>query len=117
MAVARALELDSKANSIADAEKHCPAKRTLNLRRKCNWTPRHEPVMNLYAFIHLLLSFFDFFMNDLVTYDLKVCPVKSAMEAIDSQELAIRVRLADLQRRYKEKQKELVKLQRKHDHQ
>lgn len=39
------------------------------------------------------------------------------MDAIDSQELAMRVRLADLQRRYKEKQKELVKLQRKHDHQ
>ncbi|KAK2829276.1 hypothetical protein Q7C36_017266 [Tachysurus vachellii] len=89
LAVARALELDSKANSIADAEKQCPAKRTLNLRRKCNWTPRHEPV----------------------------CPVKGGMDAIDSQELAIRVRLADLQRRYKEKQKELVKLQRKHDHQ
>ncbi|XP_046722582.1 BAH and coiled-coil domain-containing protein 1 isoform X2 [Silurus meridionalis] len=89
LAVARALELDSKANSMADAEKQCPAKRTLNLRRKCNWTPRHEPV----------------------------CPVKSAMDAIDSQELAMRVRLADLQRRYKEKQKELVKLQRKHDHQ
>ncbi|TSK87567.1 BAH and coiled-coil domain-containing protein 1 [Bagarius yarrelli] len=49
--------------------------------------------------------------------DSKVFPVKSAMDAIDSQELAMRVRLADLQRRYKEKQKELVKLQRKHDHQ
>ncbi|KAK3553299.1 hypothetical protein QTP86_032746 [Hemibagrus guttatus] len=89
LAVARALEFDSKANSIAVAGQQCPAKRTLNLRRKCNWTPRHEPV----------------------------CPVKGAMDAIDSQELAIRVRLADLQRRYKEKQKELVKLQRKHDHQ
>ncbi|KAM9457155.1 BAH and coiled-coil domain-containing protein 1 isoform 3-T3 [Clarias gariepinus] len=89
LAVARALEFDSKANSMTDPEKHCPAKRILNLRRKCNWTPRHEPV----------------------------CPVKGSMDVIDSQELAMRVRLADLQRRYKEKQKELVKLQRKHDHQ
>ena len=46
-----------------------------------------------------------------------MCPVKGAMEAMDGQELAMRVRLAELQRRYKEKQKELAKLQRKHDHQ
>lgn len=39
------------------------------------------------------------------------------MEAMDGPELAMRVKLADIQRRYKEKQKELVKLQRKHDHQ
>lgn len=39
------------------------------------------------------------------------------METMDGQELAMRVRLAELQRRYKEKQKELAKLQRKHDHQ
>uniref|UniRef100_A0A4W4HIA2 BAH domain-containing protein n=1 Tax=Electrophorus electricus TaxID=8005 RepID=A0A4W4HIA2_ELEEL len=47
----------------------------------------------------------------------RVCPVKGSMDAIDGQELAMRVQLAELQRRYKEKQKELAKLQRKHDHQ
>jgi len=39
------------------------------------------------------------------------------MDSMDGQELAMRVRLAELQQRYKEKQKELAKLQRKHDHQ
>ncbi|XP_035381356.1 BAH and coiled-coil domain-containing protein 1 isoform X1 [Electrophorus electricus] len=88
LAAARALESSPAADGTADAEKQHPA-RTLNLRRKCNWTPRHEPV----------------------------CPVKGSMDAIDGQELAMRVQLAELQRRYKEKQKELAKLQRKHDHQ
>lgn len=36
---------------------------------------------------------------------------------MDGPELEMRVKLAELQRRYKEKQKELAKLQRKHDHQ
>ncbi|XP_062874521.1 BAH and coiled-coil domain-containing protein 1 isoform X2 [Trichomycterus rosablanca] len=89
LAAARALELDTKTNIIAESEKQNPAKRTLNLRRKCSWTPRHEPV----------------------------CPVKGSIDTIDGQELAMRVRLAELQRCYKEKQKELAKLQRKHDHQ
>ncbi|KAG2460551.1 BAHC1 protein, partial [Polypterus senegalus] len=35
---------------------------------------------------------------------------------MDGQEVAMRMRLADLQRQYKEKQKELAKLQRRHDH-
>lgn len=48
---------------------------------------------------------------------LKVCPVKGAMDSMDGQELAMRMRLAELQQQYKEKQKELAKLQRKHDHQ
>lgn len=39
------------------------------------------------------------------------------METMDGPELAMRVKLAELQRHYKEKQKELAKLQRKHDHQ
>uniref|UniRef100_A0A3B1IT41 BAH domain and coiled-coil containing 1 n=1 Tax=Astyanax mexicanus TaxID=7994 RepID=A0A3B1IT41_ASTMX len=89
LAAARALEFGAKANSLAESEKQNPGRRILNLRRKCTWTPRHEPV----------------------------CPVKGSMEAMDGQELAMRVRLAELQRRYKEKQKELAKLQRKHDHQ
>ncbi|XP_046710477.1 BAH and coiled-coil domain-containing protein 1 isoform X1 [Silurus meridionalis] len=66
-----------------------PLRRTLNMRRKWKWTPQHEPA----------------------------CPVKSIMETLDREELAMRVQLAELQRRYKEKQKELTKLQRKHDHQ
>ncbi|XP_056609920.1 BAH and coiled-coil domain-containing protein 1 isoform X2 [Triplophysa dalaica] len=89
LATARALELSSVENSTADVEKQYPARRTLNLRRKCSWTPRHEPV----------------------------CPVKGAMDSMDGQELAMRMRLAELQQQYKEKQKELAKLQRKHDHQ
>ncbi|XP_050958308.1 BAH and coiled-coil domain-containing protein 1 isoform X1 [Labeo rohita] len=89
LAAARALELGSQDSSTTDAEKQFPARRTLNLRRKCSWTPRHEPV----------------------------CPVKGTMDSMDGQELEMRVRLAELQQRYKEKQKELAKLQRKHDHQ
>uniref|UniRef100_A0A673HX14 BAH and coiled-coil domain-containing protein 1-like n=1 Tax=Sinocyclocheilus rhinocerous TaxID=307959 RepID=A0A673HX14_9TELE len=42
--------------------------------------------------------------------------IHGTMETLDREELAIRVRLAELQRRYKEKQRELAKLQRKHDH-
>ncbi|KAI7802964.1 putative BAH and coiled-coil domain-containing protein 1-like [Triplophysa rosa] len=89
LATARALELSSVENSTADVEKQYPARRTLNLRRKCSWTPRHE----------------------------RVCPVKGALDSMDGQELAMRMRLAELQQQYKEKQKELAKLQRKHDHQ
>lgn len=47
----------------------------------------------------------------------QVCPVKGSMETMGGEELAMRVQLAELQRRYKEKQRELAKLQRKHDHQ
>lgn len=39
------------------------------------------------------------------------------METMGGEELAMRVQLAELQRCYKEKQRELAKLQRKHDHQ
>ncbi|XP_051988990.1 BAH and coiled-coil domain-containing protein 1-like [Xyrauchen texanus] len=89
LAAARALELNSQDSSATDAEKQYPAQRTLNLRRKCSWTPRHDPV----------------------------CPVKGAIDSLDGPELEMRMRLAELQQRYKEKQKELAKLQRKHDHQ
>ncbi|XP_016335737.1 BAH and coiled-coil domain-containing protein 1-like isoform X2 [Sinocyclocheilus anshuiensis] len=85
LAAARALELAPPI--LADSTP--PIRRILNLRRKCKWTPRHEPV----------------------------CSVKGTMETLDREELAMRVRLAELQRRYKEKQRELAKLQRKHDHQ
>ncbi|XP_050979938.1 BAH and coiled-coil domain-containing protein 1 isoform X2 [Labeo rohita] len=85
LAAARALELAPP----IPADSTPPLRRILNLRRKCKWTPRPEPV----------------------------CPVKATMETLDREELAMRVRLAELQRRYKEKQRELAKLQRKHDHQ
>ncbi|XP_030591566.1 BAH and coiled-coil domain-containing protein 1 isoform X2 [Archocentrus centrarchus] len=89
LATARALELGSEESSSVSSERQFPARRILNLRRKCTWTPRNEPV----------------------------CPAKVSMETMDGPELAMRVKLAELQRRYKEKQKELAKLQRKHDHQ
>uniref|UniRef100_G1KQX4 BAH domain-containing protein n=1 Tax=Anolis carolinensis TaxID=28377 RepID=G1KQX4_ANOCA len=47
---------------------------------------------------------------------LQVCPLKAAIENLDTQEVEMRMRLAELQRRYKEKQRELAKLQRRHDH-
>ncbi|XP_044193215.1 BAH and coiled-coil domain-containing protein 1 [Thunnus albacares] len=88
LAAARALEMGGGAVD-ASASQQCPIRKRLNLRRKCSWTPRHEPV----------------------------CPVKGSMETMGGEELAMRVQLAELQRRYKEKQRELAKLQRKHDHQ
>ncbi|XP_072207722.1 BAH and coiled-coil domain-containing protein 1 isoform X4 [Excalfactoria chinensis] len=45
-----------------------------------------------------------------------VCPLKAAIEQLNTQEVEVRMRLAELQRRYKEKQRELVKLQRRHEH-
>uniref|UniRef100_A0A674DYN6 BAH domain and coiled-coil containing 1a n=1 Tax=Salmo trutta TaxID=8032 RepID=A0A674DYN6_SALTR len=89
LAAARALELGAQEGSGEGAGLHYPARKTLNLRRKCSWTPRHEPA----------------------------CPAKGTMERMEGPELAMRVKLAELQRRYKEKQRELAKLQRKHDHQ
>uniref|UniRef100_A0A665WAH3 BAH domain and coiled-coil containing 1b n=1 Tax=Echeneis naucrates TaxID=173247 RepID=A0A665WAH3_ECHNA len=88
LAAARALELGGGAVDVG-VDQQCPIRKRLNLRRKCSWTPRHEPV----------------------------CPVKGSMETMGGEELAMRVQLAELQRRYKEKQRELAKLQRKHDHQ
>ncbi|XP_035810869.2 BAH and coiled-coil domain-containing protein 1 isoform X2 [Amphiprion ocellaris] len=88
LAAARALEMGGGAVDVG-AGQQCPIRKRLNLRRKCTWTPRHEPV----------------------------CPVKGSMETMGGEELAMRVQLAELQRRYKEKQRELAKLQRKHDHQ
>ncbi|CAB1338328.1 unnamed protein product [Coregonus sp. 'balchen'] len=83
LAAARSLELGGGATGRGEVQ-HCTVRRTLNLRRKCSWMPRHEP---------------------------------GAMEMMDEAELAMRVQLAEIQRRYKEKQRELAKLQRKHDHQ
>ncbi|XP_067343685.1 BAH and coiled-coil domain-containing protein 1 isoform X2 [Channa argus] len=88
LAAARALEMRGGAVDVR-ADQQCPIRKRLNLRRKCSWMPRHE----------------------------SVCPVKGSMETMGGEELAMRVQLAELQRRYKEKQRELAKLQRKHDHQ
>ncbi|XP_077482369.1 BAH and coiled-coil domain-containing protein 1 isoform X2 [Stigmatopora argus] len=85
LAAARALESGAAVPDDAPRQR-CPIR--LNLRRKCRWTPRHEPV----------------------------CPAKGSMETMGGAELAMRVQLAELQRRYKEKQRELAKLQRKHEH-
>lgn len=45
----------------------------------------------------------------------QVCPLKAAIDRLDTQEVEMRVQLAELQRRYKEKQRELARLQRRHD--
>ncbi|XP_027705969.1 LOW QUALITY PROTEIN: BAH and coiled-coil domain-containing protein 1 [Vombatus ursinus] len=58
------------------------------LRRKYTWTPKTKPV----------------------------CPLKAAIDQLGTKEVEMRMRLVDLQRRYKEKQRELAKLQRRHDH-
>ncbi|XP_072795924.1 BAH and coiled-coil domain-containing protein 1 isoform X1 [Vicugna pacos] len=44
-----------------------------------------------------------------------VCPLKAAIDRLDTQEVEMRVQLAELQRRFKEKQRELARLQRRHD--
>lgn len=46
----------------------------------------------------------------------QVCPLKAAIDRLDTQEVEMRMQLAELQRRYKEKQRELARLQRRHDH-
>lgn len=45
-----------------------------------------------------------------------MCPLKAAIDRLDTQEVEMRVQLAELQRRYKEKQRELARLQRRHEH-
>uniref|UniRef100_A0A3B3ZGQ4 BAH domain-containing protein n=1 Tax=Periophthalmus magnuspinnatus TaxID=409849 RepID=A0A3B3ZGQ4_9GOBI len=89
LATARTLEMGHPESRSSGSERHLPARRIFNLRRKCSWTPRNEP---------------------------QVCPAKGSVETIDGPELTMRVKLAELQRHYKEKQRELAKLQRKHDH-
>lgn len=44
LATARALEMDSQEGSSVGSGRHFPARKILNLRRKCSWTPRNEPV-------------------------------------------------------------------------
>lgn len=58
LAAARALELGSQDSGTTDAEMQYPARRTLNLRRKCSWTPRHEPVTHPSFVFSLMYIFF-----------------------------------------------------------
>lgn len=44
LATARALEMDSQEVRSVGSERHIPARKILNLRRKCSWAPRNEPV-------------------------------------------------------------------------
>lgn len=44
LATARALEMGSEEGNTCGSGRHFPARRILNLRRKCSWTPRNEPV-------------------------------------------------------------------------
>lgn len=44
LATARALEMGPQEGSSAASCQNFPARRILNLRRKCSWTPRNEPV-------------------------------------------------------------------------
>lgn len=48
-------------------------------------------------------------------HPLQMFAMKSSLEDMDALELDFRMRLAEVQRRYKEKQRELVKLQRRRD--
>lgn len=125
LAAARALEMGAQEGHSAASGRCFPARRTLNLRRKFNWTPRNEPVNKrvlpayLFAALRLRLNA-NVVFNSQIKHQVctpQVCPAKGSMETMDGPELAMRVKLAELQRRYKEKQKELAKLQRKHDHQ
>ncbi|XP_053562788.1 BAH and coiled-coil domain-containing protein 1 isoform X2 [Bombina bombina] len=85
----------AEAASIEGAAPGCPlpccpstAPRVRLSRRTYTWTPKTKPV----------------------------CPLKAAIDQLDTQELDMRMKLAEIQRRYKEKQRELVRLQRRHDH-
>eukprot|EP00062_Callorhinchus_milii_P004555 gi/632943707/ref/XP_007887094.1/ PREDICTED: BAH and coiled-coil domain-containing protein 1 [Callorhinchus milii] len=82
------IEMGDPGNKVMESKPY-PVRipRVLNLRRKYSWSPKAETV----------------------------CPLKAAIDRMDTQELEMRMRLAKLQRRYKEKQRELAKLQRRHD--
>ena len=44
LATARALELGVPEGGGMNSGRHFPARRIFNLRRKCSWAPRNEPV-------------------------------------------------------------------------
>ncbi|XP_043941003.1 BAH and coiled-coil domain-containing protein 1 [Protopterus annectens] len=87
--VAAALSLiEAASQTVAPPTDTTAAKPRIRIQRKYNWTSKTKPV----------------------------CPLKAAVDWIDTQEVEMRMKLADLQRLYKEKQRELAKLQRRHDH-
>lgn len=49
LATARALEMGPQDGSGTASCQNFPPRRVLNLRRKCTWTPRNEPVSTKYA--------------------------------------------------------------------
>ncbi|XP_064423725.1 BAH and coiled-coil domain-containing protein 1 [Latimeria chalumnae] len=84
------LEMDPSMHHLPPSKPclaQAPRRRTL--QRKYTWTPKIKTV----------------------------CPIKAAIDRMDTQEVEMRMKLAELQRRYKEKQRELVKLQKRHDQQ
>lgn len=52
LATARALEMGSQEGSSPGSGRHFPARRILNLRRKCRWTPRNEPVRRKMQYVY-----------------------------------------------------------------
>lgn len=116
LATARALEMGPQDSSRLGSCQNFPARKILNLRRKCTWTPRNEPVSTKYTREAWQLAYSKKFLK-CERCASQVCPAKGAIETMEGPELEMRVKLAELQRCYKEKQKELAKLQRKHDHQ
>lgn len=49
LATARALEMGPQDSSRTGSCQNFPPRRVLNLRRKCSWTPRNEPVSTKYT--------------------------------------------------------------------
>lgn len=58
LATARALEMDSQEGCSAGLGRHFPTRRIFNLRRKCSWTPRNEPVrLKIQSLCRISISF------------------------------------------------------------
>lgn len=56
LATARALEMGPQDSSRIGSCQNFSARKILNLRRKCTWTPRNEPVSTEYTCKVLLLA-------------------------------------------------------------
>lgn len=85
-------------------------------RRKYTWTPKTKAVSERPPPHTAMLCQVSRAQGERPCPHPQVCPLKAAIEQLNTQEVEVRMRLAELQRRYKEKQRELVKLQRRHDH-
>lgn len=98
------------------------------LQRKDTWTPKTKPVSGgpwsphcpapwvCRRVAHLPRGGGPGRLTDPGAPTRQVCPLKAAIDRLDTQEVEMRVQLAELQRRYKEKQRELARLQRRRDH-